>query len=63
MDLVAASIKEEKGQHVHGWENVTPVDIRATAVLKNKLASVYCDLTSILCQLDSIPNSLFKSIL
>ena len=40
MDLVEASIKEEKGQHVHGWENVTPVDIRATAVLKNKLVSV-----------------------
>ena len=40
MDLVAASMKEKDGQHVHGWENVTPVDIKATAVLKNKLASV-----------------------
>jgi hypothetical protein len=38
MDLVAASMKEKGGQHVHGWENV--IDIRATAVLKNKLASV-----------------------
>ena len=40
MDLVEASMREERGQHVHGWENVTPVDIMATAVLKNKLASV-----------------------
>ncbi|MGC1132228.1 MAG: hypothetical protein WA941_05365 [Nitrososphaeraceae archaeon] len=22
MDLIAASTKEEAGQHVHGWENV-----------------------------------------
>jgi len=23
MDLIAASIKEEGGQHIHGWENIT----------------------------------------
>jgi hypothetical protein len=23
MDLIAASAKEEDGQHVHGWENIT----------------------------------------
>jgi len=23
MDLIEASIKEEAGQHVHGWENIT----------------------------------------
>jgi hypothetical protein len=23
MDLVEASMKEESGQHVHGWESVT----------------------------------------
>ena len=23
MDLIAASTKEEGGQHVHGWENIT----------------------------------------
>lgn len=23
MDLIAASIKEEGGQYVHGWENIT----------------------------------------
>jgi hypothetical protein len=23
MDLIAASSKEEGGQHVHGWENIT----------------------------------------
>ena len=40
MDLVAASMKEEKGQHVHGWENITSVDIKTTAILKNKLLSV-----------------------
>jgi hypothetical protein len=39
MDLIAASMKEEKGQHVHGWEIVT-VDIKATAVVKNKLLPV-----------------------
>jgi hypothetical protein len=26
MDLVAASAKEESGQHVHGWENMTPAE-------------------------------------
>jgi hypothetical protein len=40
MDLVAASMKEEKGPHVHGWENVAPDDIKATAVVKNKLLPV-----------------------
>jgi hypothetical protein len=37
MDLVAASMKEEGGQHVHGWENITIAEVKATAVLKNKL--------------------------
>jgi hypothetical protein len=40
MDLVAASMKEEGGQHVHGWENITIAEVKATAVLKNKLVSV-----------------------
>ena len=40
MDLVAASMKEEGGQHVHGWENITIAKVKATAVLKNKLVSV-----------------------
>ena len=31
MDLIAASLKEEGGQHVHGWENVTLVEKEATA--------------------------------
>ena len=38
MDLVAASMKEEGGQHVHGWENITTAEVKATAVLKNKLS-------------------------
>ena len=37
---VAASMKEEGGQHVHGWENITIAEVKATAVLKNKLVSV-----------------------
>jgi hypothetical protein len=40
MDLVAASMKEEGGQHVHGWENINIAEVKATAVLKNKLVSV-----------------------
>jgi len=24
VDLVEASMKEEGGQHVHGWEDITP---------------------------------------
>jgi hypothetical protein len=35
MDLIAASTKEEGGQHVHGWENITLVERKA--VLINKL--------------------------
>ena len=35
MDLVAASMKEKGGQHVHGWENITLVE--GHAVLTNKL--------------------------
>jgi len=35
MDLVAASMKEKGGQHVHGWENITLVE--GNAVLTNKL--------------------------
>jgi hypothetical protein len=37
MDLVAASMKEEGGQRVHGWENITIAEVKATTVLKNKL--------------------------
>ena len=32
MDLIAASVKEEGGQHVHGWENVTLLEEEATTV-------------------------------
>jgi hypothetical protein len=35
MDLVATSSKEEGGQHVHGWENITLLEEEAT--LANKL--------------------------
>jgi hypothetical protein len=35
MDLVAASVKEEGGQHVHGWENITLVEEESK--LANKL--------------------------
>jgi hypothetical protein len=31
MDLIAASTKEEGGQHVHGWENI--------ALLKKEVAA------------------------
>jgi hypothetical protein len=40
MDLIAASMKEEKGQHVHGWENVMSVDIKATAVVTHHQAII-----------------------
>ena len=36
MDLVRATIMEEGGLHVYGWENVTLVD-EEEAVLSNKL--------------------------
>ena len=36
MDLVVASVKEERGgQHVHGWENITLIE--EGAKLANKL--------------------------
>jgi hypothetical protein len=35
MDLVAASVNEEGGQHVHGWENITLVEEESR--LANKL--------------------------
>ncbi|HYZ59224.1 MAG TPA: hypothetical protein VE544_06160 [Nitrososphaeraceae archaeon] len=35
MDLVAASVKQEEGQHVHGWENITLIE--EDAKLANKL--------------------------
>jgi hypothetical protein len=41
MDLVATSMKEEGRQHVHGWENIAIAEVKATAVLKNKLVSVW----------------------
>ena len=31
VDLIAASAKEEGGQHVHGWENVSLVGNEAAA--------------------------------
>jgi hypothetical protein len=39
MDLIAASAKEEGGQHVHGWENVSLVERKAPApiaIVKNE---------------------------
>jgi len=38
MDLVEASMKEEGGQHVHGWKNITLV--KESVVLENKLVPV-----------------------
>jgi hypothetical protein len=38
MDLIEVSMKEEGGQHVHGWENVKLV--KESAVLESKLVSV-----------------------
>ena len=35
MDLIAAGAKEEGGQHVHGWENITLLE--EEAILENKL--------------------------
>jgi hypothetical protein len=35
MDLIAASEKEENGQHVHGWENITLLE--EEAALETKL--------------------------
>ncbi|HZB74247.1 MAG TPA: hypothetical protein VE378_05840 [Nitrososphaeraceae archaeon] len=35
MDLVAALVNEEGGQHVHGWENITLVEEESK--LANKL--------------------------
>jgi len=35
MDLVAASVKEEGSQHVHGWENITLIEEESK--LANKL--------------------------
>jgi hypothetical protein len=40
MDLIAASAKEECGQHVHGWENITMLQEKAVSVLESKLVSV-----------------------
>jgi hypothetical protein len=34
MDLIAASLKEEGGQHVHGWENITFVEEEAASADK-----------------------------
>ena len=31
MDLIAATAKEEGGQHVHGWENISLVEKDAAA--------------------------------
>ena len=35
MDLIAASTKEEGGQHVHGWENIALLEKAVAA--ENKL--------------------------
>jgi hypothetical protein len=40
MDLVKASMEEEGGQHVHGWENITYVEAKSVAVLENNLVPV-----------------------
>lgn len=32
MGLVATSMKEEGGQHIHGWENITIAEVKATTV-------------------------------
>ena len=40
MDLIEASTKEEAGQHVHGWENVTLAEEKPVTVLGNKLVQV-----------------------
>ena len=37
MDLIGASEKEESGQHVHGWENITLTEEEA-ALAKKVLA-------------------------
>ena len=36
MDLVVASTKEEKGQQVHGWENMTLVEEKASVAMQSK---------------------------
>jgi len=37
MDLIAESSKEESGQHVHGWENITLIE--EEAVLDEKIVA------------------------
>lgn len=40
MDLIAASAKDEGGQHVHGWENVSLVEKEVPSpivIVKNEL--------------------------
>ena len=37
MDLIAATTREEGGQHVHGWENITLIDEETK--LEDKLLS------------------------
>ena len=43
MDLIAASAKEEGGQHVHGWENISLVEKEAApasvVIAKNGLTA------------------------
>ena len=34
MDLIAASAKEEEGQHVHGWVNITPIKEKAVVQIE-----------------------------
>jgi hypothetical protein len=43
MDLIATSAKEEGGEHVHGWENVSLVEKEAVptvVILKNELEAL-----------------------
>jgi hypothetical protein len=37
MDLITVTTREEGGQHVHGWENITLIDEETK--LANKLLS------------------------
>jgi hypothetical protein len=38
MDLVEASMKEENGQHVHGWENIALIEEKAVLTTNKLLA-------------------------
>ena len=46
IDLISARAKEEDGQHVHGWENITLLEVEAA--LENRLIAVFLSPFSIL---------------